>query len=917
MSETLPFVGRQAEIEKLTDVLKEAAGGRGAIVFIEGDVGMGKGFLLRELETRSRQISDMENVQFATVSCYEETGSQNAYQPFAEIIEALYQASSDKKDKAKKILSIIEEFGPDWLKLIPGVGAALGVGLKTATRIGQHFLGGDDDQSAGLAKILSAQYMEMIFKIAAGHDLLCLCINGAQWIDDASCQLLLRLSHQISEKPIVVILAYRPGHLTPSHSLSEVQNEIRIKHHPVIITLTGFSEEEIRQYIQDRFGTLLHPNLASWLNQLCNGRPLFIAQYLHLLEQHNIIQRQEGRFRLDGTIKKVSGRWEPSGALASLPKPDSVEAVLEQRIKRLKEEDLEMLQIGAVQGQQFIASILAEVVERRERNLLKELRQVVDRYGVINYHEGDDWTKGKSQAYTFEHLLMHQTFYDRLSPRERVLLHQDVADILEPYLKEQEPPQRKLVIEIARHFHLGEKPLKAAEHYYLAAKLTFATGAYSETIQLCRNGLKNIRHLKSKGKLQDTLNAKVIQLMLRASEMRWRGKPELQGELALDELLEEAESAALRTDDKSLLAQIVFLKGLIFVSTKSLPEALKVMTEALQIAESAGDSVLEFAIMSVLGHQTVARNLNEGLDLQYHALKIYEERIADSEADKTRHGLRRALHTLQGYIGVGEFDRSNYDVAEKWLKQSIDGIRPLRLNEHLIPPLNFLSQLYIAMGCFEAAEELLNESLEIFRRDPEANPWRGYDLALLGKLYLEWGRVADAVAPITKGWQETQATWAVALVSLVRNYYTELLMNPDYGDHDFKTAEELLVETLQETKSSGFHRSAIAALSLRGQLALRKQNLDKALEYSARAVQYLKEMGFMPALRAEEIYFNHFEVLQAAGSQEQARDYGKLAYVELMRKADSILESNYKKSFLERVPLSRKIVAAAADFDLK
>jgi hypothetical protein len=88
--------------------LKEAAGGKGAIVFLEGDVGMGKGFLLRELESRTRQTGELTNAQFAAVSCYEETGSQNAYQPFAEIIEALYQASIDKKDKAKKILSIIE-----------------------------------------------------------------------------------------------------------------------------------------------------------------------------------------------------------------------------------------------------------------------------------------------------------------------------------------------------------------------------------------------------------------------------------------------------------------------------------------------------------------------------------------------------------------------------------------------------------------------------------------------------------------------------------------------------------------------------------------------------------------------------------------------------------------------------------------
>jgi tetratricopeptide (TPR) repeat protein len=829
-------------------------------------------------------------------------------------LDELYNATSGNREKAKKILSIIEEIGPDWLKLIPGVGAVLGVGLKTATRVGQHLLGADDEHSAGLSKVLSAQYVEMIFKIASAHELLCLSIKGAQWIDDASCQLLLRLAHQISEKPVVVIVSYRPRHLLPSQPFSDVRREIRIKHQPEIITLTGLSEKEIQRYIHDRFGSSLHLNLAVWLHQLCNGRPLFISQYLHLLEQQNIIQRQGGRFVLDGTIKMVSGRWGPEGALARLPIPDSVEAVIEKRISRLKEEDLEMLQIGAVQGQHFVASILAELVEKRERNLLKELRHVVDRYGVIAYYEGDGWTKGKSQSYTFEHMLMYQTFYDRLSPRERVLLHQAVADILEPYVKDQAAPPCKLVIEIARHYDLGEKPPEAARYYYLAARLTFATGAYSETIQLSQKALKNIRMLGEGGLDRDTLRVKVIQLILRASEMRWRGKPELQGDLSLDELLDEAESAAQRTNDTSLLAQIIFLKGLIFVSTKTLRDALKVITEALQISQNTGDAVLEFSIMSVLGHQTAARNLTEGLDLQYQALKIYEDRIAGTEPDKTRRGLRRALHTLQGYIGVGEFDRSNYGIAEEWLKNSIDGLRQLRLKEHLIPPLNFLSQLYIATGRFEEAEAMLKESLEIFKNDPAANPWRGYDLALLGKLYLEWDRVTDAGDPIEKGWGETQATWAVALVSLVRNYYTELLMNPHYRDYDVEKAEKLLLETLDETKSSGFHRSAIAALSLRGQLELTKHNIDKSVEYSVQAVQYLKEVGIMPALRAEEIYFNHYSVLQAAGKEAEARDYCKLAHSELMRKVDSIREPAFKESFLHRVPLSRAILAAAADF---
>jgi hypothetical protein len=145
---------------------------------------------------------------------------------------------------------------------------------------------------------------------------------------------------------------------------------------------------------------------------------------------------------------------------------------------------------------------------------------------------------------------------------------------------------------------------------------------------------------------------------------------------------------------------------------------------------------------------------------------------------------------------------------------------------------------------------------------------------------------------------------------IVRNYFSELMMHPENAQRDPSVAQKFISETLKETESSGFHRSAIWALSMRGQLELFNQNLDDAFKYSTRAVDYLKKVGIMPALRVKEIYFNHFKVLQAAGHVGEARNYCREAYAVLIQKADSVREPNLRESYLHRVPLSRAIMTA-------
>ncbi len=903
------FVGREAELAQLHALLTQGAQGRGGIVFLEGEAGLGKSKLLEMVQAQASQRPELEKARFVSGYCYEGTGTQNAYQPFIEILDALAKTGRKGSDIAKLVLTIVKETGPDWLQMIPVIGAAVGAGLKTATLAGQWFLKTPNEKESDAAA-LASQYVNMIVKIASRYNPLALIIEDAHWIDETSCRLLLRLARRVRENPLVILLTYRPSYLPESHPLKNIQRELYAQNLARVIPLAGLPDDQIRHYLQARFGSSINPHLVAWLAHLCNGNPLFVSQYLNLLEQSHIIRPQDDNYILDGEIGYADGEWALSD---NIPIPDTIEAVLDQRIQRLIETDQKMLQQASIQGERFMSTILSELLEVKELELLPRLRKVVEEHRLIRYGSGtDDWTEAKSEVYAFEHALMHRAFYQKLSPREQVLYHRRVAELLERSLKDDANPPRKLVIEVAHHYDLGNEPKLAAHYYWLAAQSSLANGAFVETIQLCRRALDKVRHLREGVVENDRLRAEVIQLLLLGSEIRWRGKPEQQGKLPLEKLAEEAETAALRTGDLALIAQVKFLRGQAILVMKNYPEAVKAMQEALEIARQAGDPLIEFIIMSRLGHDTAVENLAAAVAMLSQAHDLYESRLRTSLPPGIKPAmLAQAFHRLQSLLGVGKFDQGNYGEAIQWLTSSVAGLKQLKMRDYLLAPYNFLAQVYIASGLFEDAEAALLEAFELFKDEKEPNAWNAYNQALFGKLYLEWNRVEDAADPLSRGWEQTQTTWNVSMVPLVRNYYAELLMHPDYSGRNLGEAERLLIETVNESKQTGTHRSAIAALSLLSQLFLLQGRVEGAVDYSTQALEYLEKMGMaMPALRTEEVLLNHFRALKAAGRESEARDYLEQANEVIQQKASTLRNEEHRRSFLERIAVNRAILSA-------
>ncbi len=245
-----PLVGQRETLETLIYILGQAWNNHGRIVYIEGDAGIGKTVLPKMLEEEIKHYPELENANFTYGYSYENTGSQEAYQPFVEILERLAKTNAKQKKIADLPLKILKETGPDWLQMaqiVPGIGSALSASFKTAVIATRWFLNVNEKTQMQQSRSLVTQYINTILEIASKENLFILVIEDAHWIDDASCQLLLRLASKIIDRRVVVLVTYRPDILNARHPLKNVQQEMLTKNLAQVMKLTGFTEQQISE----------------------------------------------------------------------------------------------------------------------------------------------------------------------------------------------------------------------------------------------------------------------------------------------------------------------------------------------------------------------------------------------------------------------------------------------------------------------------------------------------------------------------------------------------------------------------------------------------------------------------------------------------------------------------------------------
>src|SRR5579883_2264506 len=223
------LVGRENELSAINASFRQMLEGKGSILFLTGEAGLGKTTLVHEWW---KTIAP-DTAIYAEAACSipignVDVGRLEALQPWADIIAQL-QAIGETEKKKLDLKKLIYDAAPAWAWAIPLIGDIAHAVVETHHAIKAQ-RNSDQQQNAQNQQQVFQQYVNLATKISEQTPLVIL-LDDMHWADTSSTNLLFYLSRQITTKRILVIATYRPdeaaaGNKGKGHPVLKIKNEI-------------------------------------------------------------------------------------------------------------------------------------------------------------------------------------------------------------------------------------------------------------------------------------------------------------------------------------------------------------------------------------------------------------------------------------------------------------------------------------------------------------------------------------------------------------------------------------------------------------------------------------------------------------------------------------------------------------------
>jgi tetratricopeptide (TPR) repeat protein len=892
-------IGRERELDALSAAATDAAAGRGCVVFLAGPTGSGKSELLKASAERIAESGT--EVELVRASCLR-SGADVPLGAALRLLAALGDEST-RGDRARRIVELIGQVAPPLLGLVPGIGAIAGVAVKSASDIGASALGDHQEKQGDHVDDVVAT----VRRIAADRPLL-LVIDEAHWIDEPSAEVVASLAEDLDRHAVAVVLSYDPEAVDDTHPLTLLRSEISGKTVARDLPLGELDAAAVDDLLAARYGALPAKRLGSWLHDKTRGNLRFLEQYLLTLEEQGLLREANGGWTLDGSIEGEPGSWRLRGRLETVQAPETLLETLKPRLGLLDPEEQELLKRGAFQGPRFLSLVLARMLGEEEREVSSRLEPIQERR-LITFEDVDDWWGDRSDLVAFDPAVLQELVYSRaaISPRKRREGHRQVAEAYEALVSDVQPRPRQALLEIARHYVEAREPVRAATLFVEVAESTFAQGADRETALHARSALDLLgaEGVRDGSPEIERLFARAALLLLLGGEASWRAATVTSERLFA--LAHDAGKAAEACGDGRLRAGAVLAAAQLTLAYGGrLETAVEAYAEAVEVAREVGDAVTEFAALLKLGHHRGSLDLHDGAAALEEARELLASGRLEERLEPDALALERGH--LDSALGIAKFDLGAYGEAGELLQSAVGLLSAARLDDDYGWALCFLAQLQTSLGLWDEAEASLRDAIAVFEEEHHSLGARGYFRALLGRVGVEREPQQLDVArrELEAGRKEAQEAGYGSLQPLLDAYWAELLIAE--GDEAGRRAAD---ELLAASESYGWKRGEVLRDSLRARLALEDGRRDDALAFSRAAYDLLREgRGAVTAVRNEEIVYVHASALAAAGDPEAAERFAEAASI-LRAKADSLTDEAQRESLLQRVRLSREILAAA------
>ena len=414
-----PFVGRRYEFVLLTDLVARLTAGTGYTVLIEGEPGIGKSRLMREV-ARFAEARDLPTI---TTNCYEiERGMP--YQPVIDLVSRALDCVPSAALQAMALVSLAElaALVPEVAERVPGLPQL-----------------SNDFPEVRQARLPHA--VAQLLEASRGGRPFILMVDDIQWADEASAQVLHFLSRQAAACPMLVIYAYRGEEIDNDERFARLVESLRRETGARRLSLArlapGDTSALVAALAQSDTGA---SGLAARLHDETEGNPFFLISILQSLS--------EGETRLDP---------RSSGGTGFLP--DALRAAVRVRLAHVPKKLRPTLETAAVLGRRFDFDTLLEVTGKSEEQLLDAVEALVKRHLLREEPDGG--------VYDFSHDKVREVVYLDIGGARRQLLHRSVAKALE---RRVEDGTHERDAQLAEHYQRAHVWTKALQYLVLAAE---------------------------------------------------------------------------------------------------------------------------------------------------------------------------------------------------------------------------------------------------------------------------------------------------------------------------------------------------------------------------------------------------------------------------------------------------------------
>ncbi|MGE5222347.1 MAG: adenylate/guanylate cyclase domain-containing protein [Omnitrophica WOR_2 bacterium] len=928
-----PLVGRKAEFKRLTTCLQDLLEGKGQIVSITGEAGLGKSRLVAELHHWAVDQGWLKDDGSGSLAWYEGRSlsyqKSTPYAPWIDLFTRLLGFNSIDEPAGRsyqRLKQELAETGDHAEEQAPYIAMLMGISIE----------GPDVDRVQYLTPPqLRARIHQAVidfFLAKSSRKSIVLVFEDLHWIDGASLDLIERLLTLTERTPVMVMALYRPSREDRTWQFFEMAQK-NYSHRFTSVALEPLDDQHARTLVSNLLQIEdLPEKVRRLILRKAEGNPFFVEEVIRSL--------LDGRF-----VVREGDHWRATRDIDNIAVPDTLSEVITARLDRLDEESRHVTQEAAVVGREFGYDVLGTIHEPLPS-------QAVSLDDSLMTLQSRELVREKSthppRLYSFKHVLTQETAYASLLMSKRRRLHLRIAEYLEKSL----PDQTGV---IARHFIEARQTRRALPYLIEAGERAARTYATPEAIADYRQALEFVsegdaeparrayeglgRALSLANQVPEAIDVyqnmytrgqeyKNIPMQVSAMNKLSDIYAMRMGELTkADQMLTVAENLAHQSDDKPGLAEMFIIRCGLCTATGDFPRALNYLEKSVQIARDLDQKAyMATGLVHIANVQACLLEFERAWETAQESLKISREignlesesevlgqvipvcymRAGNFEAAYTaaeqaartarRIGAVSPQSTAAYYAGLISREMGDYEKAITWEEESIQAGKVFGAPYLILAGFCTLGAIYADINKDRFREQInavQREGIQLIGQ-PTSVITAGGAWVDLGFTALVLDNLAEAAEYFNKGLSNP-----TPLKMILRPYYLVGLALVAIRNGNLTAAEEYLNEAGRYIEEKGLQNNVPLVDLARGRFHLTANQPEKALESFQRAESTSLGMHLRPITwQARSGSAQAFEQMSRFADAVEHREKAQEMIAEI---AGLFKTEAYRQAFLENV----------------